>query len=201
MMLPILVAFGAQIASADLFNITTDNSGGALCSVAVSCGTVTVTGTSTLHVAIALNSPFGIFGNKNTFGFNVVGTTTGVAMSNFSNGLFNGNGGSGNEDGWGSYNFRVDGPGGSSAVSSLSFDVTRTGNPFTGPSGIEAGGSGGNGTTVFAMHIRNNTTGFTGFAGVSGSTTPPSQVPEPTSIVLLGTLIGASFWARKRRLI
>lgn len=185
----------APLASADTFNITTDNLAGTLCSVASPCGTVTVTGTSTLHVVIALNSPFGIFGNNDAFGFNVVGPTAGVTMSNFSNANFNGGGGSGNEDGWGNFNFRVDGPGGSGAIPLLSFDVTRSSVLFTAPSDIEAGATGGNGFTVFGMHIRNNNTGLTGFAGV----TTAAAVPEPTSVILLGTMVAGAFFMRRRR--
>jgi len=143
-----------------------------------------------------MNSPFGVFGNNDTFGFNVVGPTAGVSMTNFSNASFNGGGGSGNEDGWGNFNFRVDGPGGSSAVSLLSFDVTRSGVLFTGPSDIEAGSSGANGFTVFGLHVRNNTSGLTGFAGVSAAA---ATVPEPTSVILLGTLVGGVFFMRRRR--
>jgi hypothetical protein len=197
-MLSIAVLLGGQIGLADVFNITRDNSGGALCSAGSPCGTVTVTGTSLLHVAVSLNSPFGVFGNKDAFGFNVVGTTTGVNIAGVSPGTFNGGGGSGNEDGFGNYMFRIDGPGGSGAVSSLSFDVSRSGTPFTSPSDIEAGGSGGNGSTTFALHIRNNSTGFTGFAAVT-SGVGQTPVPEPTSILLLATaVLGAGYSARKR---
>jgi hypothetical protein len=194
-MLPLAVSISLQSASADVFTIDRDNSAGSLCSVASPCGTVTVTGTSTLHVVISMNSPFGVFGNNDTFGFNVNGPTSGVSMSNFSNSNFDGSGGSGNEDGWGTFNFRVDGPGGSGAVSTLSFDVTRTGTPFTGPSDIEAGGSGGTGSTIFALHVRNNSSGLTGYAGVDAMV---SAVPEPGSVLLLGTVLSAVGFGWKR---
>ena len=183
-------------ASAGVFTIDSDNLGGALCSVAAPCGTVTVTGTSTLQVSINLNPDFGIFGNNSAFGFNVVGSTADVAMSNFSSSLFSGTGGSGNVDGWGSFMFRVDGPPGSQAISSLSFDVTRSSDPFTGPSDIEAGATGANGFTTFAMHIRNNSSELTGFAGVD-------PVPEPSSLFLLsgGLLVGLGGLIRKRKRI
>jgi hypothetical protein len=183
--LGLVALVGVQTASADVFIIDRDNATGALCTVVAPCGTVTVTGTTTLHVVISMNSPFGVFSKNDTFGFNVVGSTAGLTMSNFSDSNFNGNGGSGNEDGWGNFDFRVSGPGGSSAVSTLSFDVTRTGG-FTGPSDIESGATdGGNGSTVFGLHVRNNTSGLTGFAGVDLD----APVPEPGSILLLSTVL------------
>jgi len=185
----------ASLASADTFNITTDNLAGDLCTAASPCGTVTVTGTSTLHVVISLNSPFGVFGNNDAFGFNVVGPTAGVSMSNFSDANFDGSGGSGNEDGWGNFNFRVDGPGGSGAIPLLSFDVTRSAVLFKAPSDIEAGATGGNGFTTFGLHVRNNNTGLTGFAGV---TPAAAAVPEPTSVILLGTMVAGALFMRKR---
>ena len=146
-----------------------------------------------------MNSPFGIFGNNDAFGFNVVGGTSGVTLSNFSNASFDGTGGAGNEDGWGAFTFRVSGPGGSGAVSTLSFDVTRTGNPFTSPSDIEAGATGGNGFTVFGLHVRNDDTGLTGYAGVSRDR---SSVPEPASMLLLGTaMAGLAVFRRRRRTV
>jgi hypothetical protein len=185
-MLPVAVIVGLQTASADVFSIDKDNSSGAFCSVASPCGTVTVTGTSTLLVVISMDSPFGVFSNNDTFGFNVVGPTTGVTLSNFSNSNFDGSGGSGNEDGWGNFEFRVSGPGGSGAVSTLSFDVSRPSDPFTGPSDIELGATnGGNGPTVFGLHVRNDATGATGFAGVDD----PAPVPEPGSVILLLSVI------------
>jgi len=188
---------GVRAASADVFTIDADNSSGALCSVASPCGTVTVTGTSTLHVVISMSSGFGVFGNNDTFGFNVVGSTAGVTMSNFSDSLFNGHGGSGNEDGWGAFQFRVDGPGGSSDTSYLSFDVTRTGNPFSSPADIEAGQWGSNvpSFTTFALHVRDNGSGLTGYAGVA----PVASVPEPSSVmVLTAGLLGLGSLLRKR---
>lgn len=195
--LPIVAFLGVQAASADVFTIDADNQAGGLCSVASPCGTVTVTGTSTLHVVISTLPGFGVFGNNDTFGFNVVGSTTGVTMSNFSDPLFNGNGGAGNEDGWGSFGFRVDGPGGSNDTSYLSFDVTRTGNPFSSPSDIEGGAFGSNvpAFTTFALHVRNDSSGLTGYAGVSSG----ESVPEPSSpLVLIGSLLGLGCLVRKR---
>lgn len=196
--LPILAAMTSPPVFADVFQIDRDNLGGILCSGASSCGTITVTGTSTLHVAISLNSPNLIFGNNDAFGFNVVGSTSGVSISNISNGLFTCCSSSGNEDGWGTFNFRIDGPPASSGVSSLNFDVTRTGTAFTAPSDIEAGATGGNGFTVFALHVKNpNLTGTnTGYAGVTldngggGGGGGNGSVPEPSSVILLSSLVG-----------
>jgi len=187
----VLVLAIAPFASARTFLIDRDNSSGAVCSVVNPCGSVTVTGTSTLTVSISMNAGFGVFGNNDTFGFSTVGSDAGVSISNFSSALFHGDGGSGNEGGWGSFEFRVDGPGGSSAVQNLSFDVTRPSDPFTSPADIEAGASGGAGSTLFSLHVRNNTSGVAAFAGVDA---PPTTVtPEPASlglIVLAGIALG-----------
>lgn len=195
LMISALAAVMTQMASADSFTIDRDNLSGALCSSANPCGTVTVTGTSTLHVVASLNAGFGIFGNNDAFGFSTVGSNSGVMMSNFSSNLFDGTGGTGNEDGWGSFEFRVDGPGGSSAVQTLSFDVTRSGNAFTGPSDIEYGASGANGSTIFGMHVRNMQSGLTGFAGV----TEMAPAPEPASLAMLGLGCVAVGFLRKRQ--
>ncbi len=193
-MLPVLAALGTQVASADVYNITKDNQGGALCSVANPCGTVTVTGTTTLHVAISLNSTDVIFGHGNgngAFGFNA--NTTGVSYSNFSSSLYSADSG-GQFGGWGNFPFSIKGPDAASGLSSVSFDVTSTGTPFTGPSSIELGETGGNGFTVFALHI-GNAAGLTGFAGVS----PAPSVPEPTSIILFGSILGLVCRTYRRR--
>src|SRR5690348_14091352 len=97
--LTVLALAITPFASADTFLIDRDNLSGALCSAADPCGTVTVTGSSTLTVAISMNSGFGIFGNDDAFGFSTVGSNLGVSMSHFSSALFDGHGGSGNEDG------------------------------------------------------------------------------------------------------
>jgi len=187
----------APFAAASTFLIDRDNSSGAVCSMANPCGTVTVTGTSTLTVSISMNAGFGVFGNNDSFGFSTVGSDTGVLISNFSSALFNGNGGSGNEGGWGSFELRVDGPGGSSAVQNLSFDMSRPSDPFTSPADIQAGASGGNGSTIFGLHVRNNTSGLAGFAGVDA--TPATVTPEPGSLGLIGLAgVGLGLF-RKRR--
>jgi PEP-CTERM motif len=191
-----LVLAIAPFGAAHSFLIDRDNSSGAVCSAANPCGTVTVTGTSTLTVSISMNAGFAVFGNNDTFGFSTVGSDTGVSISNFSSALFNGNGGSGNEAGWGSFEFRVDGPGGSSAVQNLSFDIIRPADPFTSPADIEAGASGGNGSTLFGLHVRNNTSGLGGFAGVDASL--PEVTPEPASLGLIG-LAGVSLGLFRRR--
>lgn len=196
MFLSAVAIAAAQLASADVFSIDKDNRGGTLCSAANPCGTVTVTGTATLHVIASLNPGYGIFGNNDAFGFSTTGANTGVTMSDFSSNLFDGTGGSGNEDGWGNFEFRVDGPGGSSAVQTLSFNVTRAGNPFTSAADIEQGASGGNGFTIFGLHVRNMQSGLTGYAGVTETTT---ATPEPSSLALFGLAAVAAGLFRKRQ--
>ena len=197
MMISALAVAASRFALADSFTIDRDNMSGVLCSAEHPCGTVTVIGSSTLNVSITMNSGFGIFGNNTAFGFSTVGSNTGVTLSDFSSTLFNGTGGTGNEDGWGSFEFRVDGPGGASAVQNLSFTVTRSENPFTSPADIEQGATGGNGFTIFGLHVRNNSSGLTGYAGVDAS--PATVTPEPASIGLLGLGSVAFVLIRKRQ--
>lgn len=193
-----LALTAAQLASADTFDIDQDSFGGLLCSVARSCGTITVTGTSTLHVVTSLNAGYGIFSNNDAFGFSTVGSNESVTMSNFSSNLFDGSGGTGNEGGWGRFEFRVDGPGGSSAVQTLSFDVSRPDNPFTSPADIEEGASGGNGFTIFAVHVRDMQSGLTGYVGVTPGD-PSTPTPEPESLALLGIGVAVVGLVRRRQ--
>ena len=197
-LLLVTVLAASQAAFADVYNIDRDNSGGALCSTLNPCGTVTTSfSAGDINFLIQMASGFGVFGNNDAFGFNVVGTNTGVNISNVSpSPAFDGTGGTGNEDGWGSFEFRINGPGGSGAVSTLSFDVTRTSPAFTGLSDILQTSTGGNGTTLFALHVRNNSSGLTGYAGVDAA-----AVPEPSAFVfLVPALLGLGYFARKRRL-
>jgi hypothetical protein len=108
-------------------------------------------------------------------------------------------------DGLGNFEFGINGPA-TKTDSSLQFDVTRTGNPFTGIGDVEEDGSGGNPATFFAAHIANSGNTNTGFAGVNDAPCTDCQqgsVPEPTSIALLGgvLLFTATRIRRRRRVV
>jgi hypothetical protein len=181
------------IASADVFDLSHTNLVG-LCGA--SCGTVTVTFSGgTIHFAIDV-SPNTVFGQGGAFGFNVAGglDDSGVQITNIQSGAFSYTGDSGNLDGLGSYEFLITGPN-APGQTTLSFDVSRTGTAFTGLSDVYQASSGGNsapGGGFFAAHIANQGNTVTGFAQTGTTPRPPQgQVPEPSSVVLLGTSFAA----------
>jgi hypothetical protein len=145
---------------------------------------------NTITITVSASPGFAIFGNgsgNGAFGFNVVDPDAGVALSNFSSGFSNGGTG-GQFDGFGKFEFNVDGPTGSGALSSLSFDVTRSPNPFTDVSQVDENNPKG---FNFVAHIANltcqretpngNCTGY-----VSTGTETTQSVPEPSVLILLG---------------
>ena len=144
-----------------------------------------------INVTVTGIGPYTLFGNSgDMFGFNVVGNTTGLSITNLVNCTVGGT----NQQisAFGSFEFTVGGntpPG----VSSFSFTVTRLGGFSTASQLFENNAAG----YAFATHIFNPTGPANARSGFAGN---GSSVPEPASMILLGTgLLGAAHRLRKRR--
>lgn len=128
-------------------------------------------------------------GNNGLFGFNVVGSTAGLAVTNLSPNFLTANLGGGNMDGFGNFDVTISCCNASNAITSFSFTVTRTGGFSSASQLFEANETGAH----FAIHIAPTNGNPTGFAA-------DSATPEPTSMLLLGTgLVTVAFSLRKRR--
>ena len=193
-----IVALGtSSVAKADSAQLTVPNDSTAIGTGPFANITYVLNGNA-IDVSVTGITPFTLFGNSGSmFGFNVVGDTTGLNISNFVN---CGSGNTGQQmSTFGNFEFTVGGttpPG----VPNFSFTVMRD-LGFTNANQLfENNGDG----YAFAAHIYNpNGPGEarTGFAGNGDvlTPTPTSTVPEPASMFLLGTgLIGAVSGLRRR---
>jgi len=188
-----MVAFGsAVVANADAVIITVPNAG--LSGTPGPYATVTyVLNGSNIDVTVTMFPGFAAFGtgaaNNGIFGFNIVGSTAGLNITNLPAGFaFNPAGGQ--MDGFGNFDVTLsccNPPG----VTSFSFTISRTGGFSSASDIFEANSTG----THFAIHIAPTNGNPTGFAG-DGT---PNEVPEPTSMLLMGTgLLTLAAGLRKR---
>lgn len=191
-----VIALGsASAAYADQAIINTPNPG--LSGTPGPYATVTyVLNGSNIDVTVQMNMGFLAFGegngNNGIFGFNIVGSMTGLSITNMSPG-FTANLGGGNMDGFGPFDVTLSCCNAANAVASFSFTVSRTGGFASASQLFEANSTGAH----FAIHIAPTNGNPTGFAADTGTST---ETPEPASLLLLGGgLVGVAAGLRRRR--
>jgi hypothetical protein len=187
-----VVALGSTaVANADSVIINVPNSG--LSGTPGPYATVNyVLNGSNIDVTVTMFPGFAAFGtgdaNNGIFGFNIVGSTAGLNITNLPAGFaFNPAGGQ--MDGFGNFDVTLsccNPPG----VTSFSFTISRTGGFSSASDIFEANSTGAH----FAIHIAPTNGNPTGFAADGGTPTP-----EPASMLLLGTgLVTLAAGLRKR---
>ena len=182
----------AIVANADVVVINTPNQG--LSGTPGPYATVTyVLNGSNIDVTVTMFPGFEAFGqgngNNGIFGFNIVGSTAGLSVTNLPAG-FSANLAGGQMDGFGNFDVTLDCCNPANGVTSFSFTVSRTGGFSNASDLFEAASSGAH----FAIHIAPTNGNPTGFAGDTGTPTP-----EPASMLLLGGgLIGLAAGLRRR---
>jgi PEP-CTERM motif-containing protein len=115
------------------------------------------------------------------------------------------NGGAGNEDGFGSFNQRITGfDGYTHADTGISFELTDTSGTWADSASVLTPNASGHSVAIHGFACTAPCTASegalsTGFA-TDGGTTPPNRVPEPSTILMLGSgFLGFAAFRRFRK--